>query len=111
MLVLTRKTDERINIGPDIQVVVLAVQSSRVRLGLVAPAEMPILRGELQLEAEWPTPEDASGIAAPPAASMTATMKTAARQAPRGVRLIGTIAPPSRRAAGCFRRDRPSEPW
>jgi carbon storage regulator len=53
MLVLTRKKDERINIGPDIQVVVLEIHGNRVRLGLVAPPQMPILREELRARAEW----------------------------------------------------------
>ena len=56
MLVLSRRKDERINIGPDIQVVVLGIQGNRVRLGLVAPPQMPILREELHARAEWASP-------------------------------------------------------
>ena len=57
MLVLSRRKDERINIGPDIQVVVLGIQGNRVRLGLVAPPQVPILREELQSRAEWAVSE------------------------------------------------------
>ena len=57
MLVLTRKIDERINIGDDIQVVVLGFQGNRVRLGFVAPPQVPILREELQPHADWRVPE------------------------------------------------------
>ena len=53
MLVLTRRKDERINIGPDIQVAILGIQGNRVRLGIVAPSEVPILREEVQARTEW----------------------------------------------------------
>jgi carbon storage regulator len=48
MLVLTRRPDERIIVGPQIQVVVLAVAGRKVRLGIVAPPDMAILRDELR---------------------------------------------------------------
>jgi carbon storage regulator len=47
MLVLTRKTGERIVIGGDIQVTVLRVQGNRVKLGVMGPSAVPIQRGEL----------------------------------------------------------------
>lgn len=47
MLVLTRKTGERIVIGGDIQVTVLRVQGNRVKLGVTSPSVVPIRRGEL----------------------------------------------------------------
>lgn len=53
MLVLSRKKDERINIGPDVEVVILGINGNRVRLGLIAPPQVPILREELQARAEW----------------------------------------------------------
>ena len=43
MLVLARKRGEIINIGP-ITVQVLAVKGSQVKLGVVAPQDMPIWR-------------------------------------------------------------------
>ena len=45
MLVLTRKTDERITIGDSVNVVVLSIRGNRVRLGITAPAETAITRG------------------------------------------------------------------
>jgi carbon storage regulator len=48
MLVLSRKTNETINIGNDITVTVLSVRGGKVRLGLDAPQEVPIMRSELQ---------------------------------------------------------------
>jgi carbon storage regulator len=53
MLVLTRRQDERINIGRNIQVVVLGIQGNRVRLGVAAPSEVPILREEVLARTEW----------------------------------------------------------
>ena len=48
MLVLTRKTDQRIYIGDDITVTVVKVKWNSVQLGLEAPRGMRILRGELK---------------------------------------------------------------
>ena len=48
MLVLSRKTSETINIGNDITVTVLSIRGGKVRLGLEAPQEVPIIRSELQ---------------------------------------------------------------
>ncbi|TWT41316.1 carbon storage regulator [Botrimarina hoheduenensis] len=47
MLVLSRRTDELIRIGDHILLRVLGVKGSVVRLGIDAPADLPILRGEL----------------------------------------------------------------
>ncbi len=50
MLVLSRRLGESINIGSDITVTVTAVQGNRVRIGIEAPRDVRILRGEL---ADW----------------------------------------------------------
>lgn len=47
MLVLGRKPGERIMIGADVEVVVCGVKDGQVRLGIEAPKEVPIRRGEL----------------------------------------------------------------
>ena len=47
MLVLTRKRQEEISIGGSVRITVIAVQGSRVRLGIEAPDDVPILRAEL----------------------------------------------------------------
>jgi carbon storage regulator len=49
MLVLTRKVGETIRIANNIVVTVLEVEGYRVRLGLAAPADVPIRRAELPL--------------------------------------------------------------
>jgi carbon storage regulator len=48
MLVLTRKLDQSIVLGDGIVVSVLSIEGSRVRLGVSAPSEVPIRRGELR---------------------------------------------------------------
>jgi carbon storage regulator len=48
MLVLSRKVGERLILGNDIAVEVVRVRGNRVRLGIVAPASVPIKRGELK---------------------------------------------------------------
>lgn len=47
MLVLTRKPNEEIVINGNIRVRVLDVRGGRIRLGIDAPAEVPIRRSEL----------------------------------------------------------------
>jgi carbon storage regulator len=47
MLVLTRKTQERIVIGRDIVVTIVRVQGQSVRIGIEAPDDVRIRRGEL----------------------------------------------------------------
>ena len=47
MLVLTRKSGEAIVIADNITVTVLEVRGTRVKLGIVAPGDAPIHRGEV----------------------------------------------------------------
>jgi len=50
MLVLSRKVDEVIWIGPQIKITVVRVQGGHVRLGFDAPKGMKIVREELMNE-------------------------------------------------------------
>jgi carbon storage regulator len=47
MLILTRKVGESITIADNIRVTVQGVRGHQVRLGVEAPAEVPIFRQEL----------------------------------------------------------------
>jgi len=47
MLVLSRKAGESIVLGRSIEVFVLEVQGNRVRLGVQAPADVPIAHKEI----------------------------------------------------------------
>lgn len=48
MLILTRKPDQRIIINGNIVISVLAVDGDRVKIGISAPADVPVLREEVR---------------------------------------------------------------
>lgn len=48
MLVLSRRTDERIVIGDRIVLTVLSVQGNRVRIGIEAPSDVSVDRQEIR---------------------------------------------------------------
>lgn len=48
MLVLSRKVGERIMIGDHIAVVINRISGNRVTVGIEAPEDVPIVRGELE---------------------------------------------------------------
>jgi len=50
MLVLTRKLQESIMIGDDIEVSVLSTGPDKVRIGIRAPRAVPVFRKEVYLE-------------------------------------------------------------
>jgi len=54
MLVLTRKRGEAIVIGGDIEVTVLEVHGSRVKLGFLGPKEVTIHRHEVACQIAGP---------------------------------------------------------
>jgi carbon storage regulator CsrA len=47
MLVLGRKAGESIRINDDIEITVVSVSGNRVRIGIQAPKNVHVLRGEL----------------------------------------------------------------
>jgi carbon storage regulator len=50
MLVLTRKANQSIMIGDDIEVSVLAIMGEKIRIGIDAPRSVPVFRKEVYLE-------------------------------------------------------------
>ena len=50
MLVLTRKSNQSIMIGDEIEVSVLAIMGEKVRIGIQAPRDIPVFRKEVYLE-------------------------------------------------------------
>lgn len=50
MLVLSRKTQEAILVGENIEIKVLAIKGGRVSLGIKAPQSVPVRRLEVELQ-------------------------------------------------------------
>ncbi len=50
MLVLTRKPNQSIMIGDDVEVSVLSVVGEKVRIGIHAPHDIPVFRTEIYVE-------------------------------------------------------------
>ncbi len=50
MLALSRKTNESIVLGNDIEITVLEVKGDQVKLGISAPKSVPIYRKEIYLQ-------------------------------------------------------------
>jgi carbon storage regulator len=61
MLVLTRKTNQSIMIGDEIEVSVLAVSRDKIRLGITAPRDIPVYRREVYLSIKGEGDEGANG--------------------------------------------------
>lgn len=47
MLVLSRKKDESIMIGDDVEIIVVSIVGDKVRLGIKAPSSTPVHRNEV----------------------------------------------------------------
>jgi carbon storage regulator len=62
VLVLTRKPNESIMIGDDVEISVLSVIGDKVRIGIQAPRSIPVFRKEVYLEIrQEPVPAGAAG--------------------------------------------------
>ncbi len=58
MLVLTRKSNQSIMIGDDIEISVLAVTGEKVRIGIEAPRSVPVFRREVYVEIQQDRDDD-----------------------------------------------------
>ena len=58
MLVLTRKSNQSIMIGDDIEISVLAVMGEKVRIGIEAPRSVPVFRREVYIEIQEDREDD-----------------------------------------------------
>jgi carbon storage regulator len=50
VLVLTRKSNQSIMIGDDIEISVLSTTGDKIRIGIEAPRHVPVFRKEVYLE-------------------------------------------------------------
>jgi len=76
MLVLTRKSNQSIMIGDDIEVSVLSVMGDKVRIGIQAPQDIPVFRTEIYLEIHRDDNDHAAVDGAAPAPATAATAST-----------------------------------
>lgn len=76
MLVLTRRTNESIVIGGDIEVTVLEVKGDQVRLGIRAPRSVAVHREEVLAE-------------------LRQANRDAAQPAPEALEALGEVRPPA----------------
>jgi len=60
MLVLTRKLQETIHIGDNITLTILRIKGNTVRVGIDAPRQVRVVRGELPRKEEKPEAKEAS---------------------------------------------------
>jgi carbon storage regulator len=64
MLVLTRKPNQSIMIGDDIEVSVLSVVGEKVRIGIHAPHDIPVFRTEIYVEIQRENGEQSDPVGA-----------------------------------------------
>ena len=67
MLVLTRKQNEKIQIGDNIYLTVLRIKGNTVRLGIEAPQDVRVVRGELPPQTELPKVKEMTLMVTDPA--------------------------------------------
>jgi carbon storage regulator len=76
VLVLTRRANESIMIGPDIVVTVLDVKGDQVRIGIRAPKSVAVHREEVLAE-------------------LTKANRAAASPSPAAIEALGNVRPPA----------------
>jgi carbon storage regulator len=62
VLVLTRKSNQSIMIGDNIEISVLAVMGEKVRIGIEAPRSVPVFRREVYVEIQEDQGDDSEEI-------------------------------------------------
>ncbi len=103
MLVLTRKVDDKIMIGDDIELTVVRIDGNRVRIGINAPREMRILRGELagaagvSQPAEFELSEREFAFAHQNAAARISAAKATEKSQPESQLFVGTVSEDGRK--------------
>lgn len=63
MLVLTRKLGEAIQIGDDIEILVVSVKGDQIKLGINAPKNVEIFRKEVYLDIQMENENASKGMA------------------------------------------------
>ncbi|MGB8454215.1 MAG: carbon storage regulator CsrA [Anaerocolumna sp.] len=63
MLALTRKLNESIMIGNDVEVTILEIKGDQVKIGISAPKSVPIYRKEIYIQIQEANKEAADSTA------------------------------------------------
>lgn len=50
MLLLTRRINEKLKIGDDIEIIIMGIKGNQVRLGINAPKKVPVHREEIYVK-------------------------------------------------------------
>ena len=79
MLVLSRQRDESIMIGDNVQITVVDIRGDKVRLGIVAPPEVPVHRKEVY-EAIQRENRKAAGVSTEELAELTPPPRSARKR-------------------------------
>lgn len=62
MLILTRKTNQSIMIGDEIEVIIVEVRGDQVKLGIKAPRNIPVHRSEVYKEIQEQNKQASSSL-------------------------------------------------
>jgi len=98
VLVLTRKSNQSIMIGDDIEVSVLSIMGEKVRIGIQAPRDIPVFRKEVYLEIQQEkdaatvvSPAEAAPAESACAESVCTATSDSSTSAARGARICSII--------------------
>ena len=88
MLILSRKVGEKIAIGDEITIVVNRISGNRVALGIHAPKNIRVVRGELERFTDefQDEPEEKAPVSAAPIATLILDDSAASTYMPRNAR-------------------------
>ena len=95
MLVLSRKTQQQIQIGPHVTITILKVKGETVRIGIEAPQEVCVLRSEVAEKIVQATSVTDGETEATVRSALAATERERARTA----RIAGNQPPVARRTS------------
>jgi len=86
MLVLTRKLQEKIQIGQDVTITILRVRGRSVRIGIEAPKGVRVMRAEIPMNEFGDEPSHEATAVQPPHVAEAATASVGRRRTSRHFR-------------------------
>lgn len=89
MLIVRRRVGQAILIGEQVEIQVLEISPGRVKLGVLAPREIPVLRAEVKLTREANLAA-AQGLSPEKLAELTQKLRAAKRAEPQAEPPAGT---------------------